>query len=947
MMNDPARRIGNPYVIGRPIYEPELFFGREKLVSFLSDQLEKHTPIVLVHGQRRIGKSTVLRQIPAKVGADRFAFISFDLQDQAQSRLSRVLHDLAAQMVKQLGLAGTLAEPSVEALESDPSVFAEVFLPAAQKARPDRLLVLLLDEFDVLASYSGEEASQHFFPYLRTIVNKQIVSIVAVVGRRLDELPQLLSLFSGAPYQEIGLLDEAGARRLIVEPARGVLEFEEDAIEAILGLTGGHPYFTQLMCHTVFATARANEATKVTGSEVAGAVDDALESGEAGLTWFRDGLPIAERVLFAAACEAQERGRVTEDAVWTMLGGLGVVQTPELFSALPRLREWKLLSTDLLVAPQTTRTNTRAYRVVVELVRRWMIKRHSAKWEVKQLADLHPECQGLVEEAQAKRGSDLDAAAETLRRCLKINPNHFPAIFELAEVAAELDEPQESVELYRRAYAADRGRAKQGFVQALVSLGRDLQARGDQMGALGVYNEALRVEPDNRVARKRLGSMGDAAMHEQAVQWSKNPFVAGPPVSPHDFIGRSQELATMFSTLASGGSVVIYGPRRIGKSSMLKYIRSADMRAKFGLLVKDSSIVHVNCAAVVPFSNQRLFQEVLETAHAQNALNVSDGTLPALTPEVRDAFRTVRAMVSTAKEPFFLLLDEAEVGLRSSPERAAQDVAELSAELRSLVEGTPISLVLATEHSPESLFANESAAASPLFGMFQAIPLGGLTPAEVSSYLARVGESLNLGAVELRWIDLVAGRHPYLLQSALSVLYPMQSSRGAFDVARATKELLLRVKKYVERLWEDSTPAERSVLVAITMQGSASLLSLSMDPDLVRSLPRSLQKEMEDMALRGIVLEREGRVRLTSILVEWHVLDWLREAEEEAVSEVLDPRSDAQKQKKGLFQPQSVHLEKFSRVSSVEDAVKRVRALPPSEVRLEEWSRYRLESEEE
>ena len=44
-----------------------------------------------------------------------------------------------------------------------------------------------------------------------------------VVGRRLDELQTLLSLFREAPQWEICLLEGDSARRLITKPAEGVL----------------------------------------------------------------------------------------------------------------------------------------------------------------------------------------------------------------------------------------------------------------------------------------------------------------------------------------------------------------------------------------------------------------------------------------------------------------------------------------------------------------------------------------------------------------------------------------------------------------------------------------------------------------------------------------------------------------------------------------------------
>ena len=44
----------NPYIVGRPIYDRESFFGRRKLFRFIEDNLKQNTQVVLLHGQRSV-----------------------------------------------------------------------------------------------------------------------------------------------------------------------------------------------------------------------------------------------------------------------------------------------------------------------------------------------------------------------------------------------------------------------------------------------------------------------------------------------------------------------------------------------------------------------------------------------------------------------------------------------------------------------------------------------------------------------------------------------------------------------------------------------------------------------------------------------------------------------------------------------------------------------------
>ncbi|MFM5943627.1 MAG: hypothetical protein ACKO9G_09665, partial [Dolichospermum sp.] len=66
----------NPYIVGRPIYQ-QLLFGREDVFSSIATHLQQHRQIIVCYGQRRIGKSSVLRNIPHKLrDLNEFVFVA-------------------------------------------------------------------------------------------------------------------------------------------------------------------------------------------------------------------------------------------------------------------------------------------------------------------------------------------------------------------------------------------------------------------------------------------------------------------------------------------------------------------------------------------------------------------------------------------------------------------------------------------------------------------------------------------------------------------------------------------------------------------------------------------------------------------------------------------------------------------------------------------------------
>ncbi|MBD2358795.1 tetratricopeptide repeat protein [Tolypothrix sp. FACHB-123] len=514
----------NPYIIGRPIYEPELFFGREDLFNFIHDNLNKRAQVILLHGQRRIGKSSVLSQIPNFIKLEQFLFVPLSLEGKSQKPLSEVLHELGRDIIDYLELSQRqVLLPTKTDLAEDAQLFFNNFLPQIYQVIKGKNLVLLLDEFDVLGDSEEDSAVSHFFPCLQSVVywHKELY-IIPVVGRQLDDMPNLLSLFRQAPHREIGLLDRHSAERLIVKPAAGILRYETDAIDAILQLSAGHPYFTQVVCFALFSQARDEQRWLVNRQDVENIIDSAIEIGEAGLAWFRDGLPIAERVVFSAAAQAQQQtNAVVKGEPLTHLVQCGVVLTEPFHTAEERLLEWgffKQLGTSGL--PELYYLNN--YKVTVELVRRWLIKRYPLRREIWELAKLDSQSDRIYQQAtKLYQNNHIENALKLYEQVLQINPNHFDALFRLAEVCIDVKDFDAAVELYARAYKVDPIRNKEGFVQALLSYGQELMEQDRFEAAKEQFRQALILQPDNIVIQAALV----AAQEETKISRSGERFV--------------------------------------------------------------------------------------------------------------------------------------------------------------------------------------------------------------------------------------------------------------------------------------------------------------------------------------------------------------------------------------------------------------------------------------
>jgi photosystem II stability/assembly factor-like uncharacterized protein/tetratricopeptide (TPR) repeat protein len=512
-------RIPNPYIAGPPIGGDEGFFGRRDVFDFVRQTFSSaYQKVIVLFGQRRVGKTSILYQLqkPSNL-PEGFHPVYFNLEGRASQNLNEVLYALAEKIAESLNL------PPVAQSEfrDDGDYFSQRFLPQARQALQDQRLLLLFDEFDVLSEelLNGTMALNTFFPYLQNrLFDEEKLVYIFVVGRRLEELtPEFLATFKQARTRPISFLSEEDARRLIREPMLGIVEYDDDAIEQILSVTACHPYLTQLVCFELVNYLDSLDKTKVTIDDVKAVIGDAIESGGSGLAWLWDGLPIAERfILSAVTSVTDENGIATKESINEALRRhrvrlLGI----ELTRAPDMLVDWGWLE----------KTEERGgYKFVVELLRRWISKKHSLENAKRELESISKRAIRDYNYArQAHIDGDLEIAVESYRHALAANPNHAGAQLGLAQALQEQGLIEEAVTEYEKAYNLDEI-AREGLIKALLAFGEVLEKDATSVAeAVRRYERVLEIAPDNEVARRRLTDikLAEAEAYEQQREWKR------------------------------------------------------------------------------------------------------------------------------------------------------------------------------------------------------------------------------------------------------------------------------------------------------------------------------------------------------------------------------------------------------------------------------------------
>jgi len=529
----------NPYRTGNPVGDHDTFVGRQDVLRDVLQVLRQPGQNALtLFGQRRIGKTSVLQYLARHlVEAGPYRPVYFDLQDKAALPLARVLRDLART------IADALAQPEPDLGAKPLETFRDVWLPALlDAALPDGCsLVLLFDEFDVLADPGSNQAAAEFFPYLRGLLalDPARVQFVFVLGRNVGDLANIAhSLFKSIPYRRVSLLSEQDTARLArISQAQGTLHWPDEAVRRVWSLTNGHPFLTQALCSQVWEDAydalaedgpedAADAIPRVTQEMVEAAVPGALESTRNSMEWLWTGLGPAERVVSAALAQAGPRV-VNEDELAYILreGGVRIV-IRELQSAPQLLQDWDILE-----------PADGGYRFRVELLRRWIVDYRPLKRVQEELDHIQPVAESLYQAALGMYQSGaMPEAEEFLRRAVGLNPSHIRATLLLVEILianANLTEARTLLEnlleynpgavrprliqvYLQQAAAAPQDQTRLDLYEAVLNL--DAQHPEAMRGKRAVWQaraEAARKKGDLRAAREAFAQAGMPAEAEK------------------------------------------------------------------------------------------------------------------------------------------------------------------------------------------------------------------------------------------------------------------------------------------------------------------------------------------------------------------------------------------------------------------------------------------------
>ncbi|HXV33727.1 MAG TPA: ATP-binding protein [Gaiellaceae bacterium] len=380
-----------------------------------------------------------------------------------------------------------------------------------------------------------------------------------------------------------------------------------------------------------------------------------------------------------------------------------------------------------------------------------------------------------------------------------------------------------------------------------------------------------------------------------------NPFTFGALALDEAFTDRDAELRELSRDLRNGQDVLVYAPRRFGKSSLV--LRAAQRAIRNGVLVGYCDVMRTPTKERLAAALAKTIYSDLETAAGQaieRATRLFRGLRITPTMEVDPIDGSLRFVFHAGRRR--AAIDDTIEALLALPgqiaaergRRAAlvfdefQEIVTIDRHypklMRSVFQEQPevAHVYLGSKrHVLERIFGDEN---EPFWRSAKRLEIGPIPAGDFARFLRRRFEETEKGIDDEALGRLLAatGGHPYATQELAYFLWELVPT-GHFarlrDVEAALEQVLRSEHNHFAKLWDGAPHAQRLVLLALAAEPTGSLYSA--DYAERHDLPPkpALQRAIGALVTKEVVARDPDRVYR---IAEPFFADWLR-VEQEAV----------------------------------------------------------------
>jgi uncharacterized protein len=374
-----------------------------------------------------------------------------------------------------------------------------------------------------------------------------------------------------------------------------------------------------------------------------------------------------------------------------------------------------------------------------------------------------------------------------------------------------------------------------------------------------------------------------------------NPFTFGALAFDEAFTNREAELQELASDIRNGQDVLLYAPRRYGKSSLV--LRAAQEAIKRKVLIGYCDLMRTP-------TKEKFAAALAKTIYSDIASPVGQALERAAS-----LFRGLRIRPTMEVDP-----DDGTLRFRFEAGRRKSDIddtiekllelpAELSAErkrrvavifdefqeivaldkqfpnlMRAVFQAQPeVGHVYlgSKRHILESIFSDKN---QPFWRSAKRLEVGRIAPAKFAGFIEKRFSDTDKGITDEALERLLAatGGHPYATQELsyfVWELVPTGHRAHEADVEEALDKVLRSEHNHFANLWDDATQPQRLLLVALGQEPSSAVYSGSYHARHELPANPSLQRALGGLVRKEIVGKNDdGRY----CIIEPFLTEWLR-----------------------------------------------------------------------
>jgi len=369
-----------------------------------------------------------------------------------------------------------------------------------------------------------------------------------------------------------------------------------------------------------------------------------------------------------------------------------------------------------------------------------------------------------------------------------------------------------------------------------------------------------------------------------------NPFVYGVVVGGEHFADREEELIQLVSDLESGQNVILYSPRRYGKTSLiLRVLEELERRKVTGIYVdlfratSKARFVQIYGSAIAKATSTRL----------DEMLRWLKEWIPRLVPKVvikPEGAPDIEFDVSFSKAD----LDEILMELYEAPQRIAQrrggrvvvafdefqeirnlDSDAMERDMRSVFQHHNVVgyvFMGSRRHLLDEIFTRKD---RPFYRIGKPFALGKIPREAFADFINRRFRETGVEVAEdsLKEILDTTQCHPYYTQQLCHEAWNIgrnTGSVGSTEVRAAISRVVSAQSHAYTTLWESLSQKQKAMMAAIVEQGGQRLFSWEFLQKYSLGPPATAQRVVQGLERKGVVERENGEWVCTDpFLVLW------------------------------------------------------------------------------